>query len=95
MTSPLCEVGRNKTLHNLKFMSCLLTYGAQTPGRGLEENLMWLVVLISICLDPLVTAVTSFDFLSVTNFSSIVSGFGFASCDFIISYPNPLLCLYF
>ena len=76
-------------------MSCLLTYGTKTPGGGLEGNLMWFVVPISICFDPLVTAITGFDFLSVTNFSFIVSEFGFASCDFIISYPKPLLCIYF
>lgn len=40
------------------------------------------VLLQSTCLDPLVTVMIGFDFLGVTNFSLILSEFGFISCDF-------------
>lgn len=65
MTS-LCEVGRNKTLCDLKFLNWLLTFEKkkkkQTLARGFEGNLMWFVVPQSICFDSLVTVKTGFDF---------------------------------
>lgn len=42
---------------------------------------MWFVVPQSICFEPLVTVITGFDSLVVTNFSLILTDVGFASCD--------------
>lgn len=95
MTSPLYEVGRNKNLCNLKFLSWLLAYGPKTLRRGFKGNLMWFVLPQSIWPDPFIAIITGFDFLNVTHFSLILSEVGFASYNFVIFYPNSFLCVYF